>query len=176
MNYIPFDGSYGDPGNPPAPTDWKNVDGLQLDMDELDSEKYYYVEADICIIQHNSKDSSFYGGLLWPVEIRLGLADANNARRIFNWGFLDGVDSQGKRPYTQIEGNSWYHYRSPELRGLWDVTGKAVAYPIDRIFGLSITAQGYGLKSGISNVDVFEYDIPQVSSPGSGPYSEKPFA
>ncbi len=106
----------------------------------------------------------------WPVSIQMGFADANNSGRRFTWGFLDGVDTQGIRPYTQIEPAKWYHYRSPELGDLWDVRGKTVVYPIDRIYGLALKAQGHNVLSSIGDVQIVVYDTPQTSSPDDQVY------
>ncbi len=103
LRSIPFEGAYGDLGNPAKPTSWKNVDGLQFDVTGLDADKYYYLEADARILSHSLKDSGWYAGSEWPVIIQVGFADDNDAGRRSIWGFLDGVDTQGLRPYTQIK-------------------------------------------------------------------------
>jgi len=167
LRYIPFVGVYGDGVNPGAPTSWKNVDGLQLDLSAstLDPNKFYYLEAEVFIDHHNLKDSGWWGGSEWPVQIRMNFADALNGGKRFIWGFLDGIDEQGIRPYTQIQKKTWYHFRSPELRTLWDVRGKSVTYPLQRLYGVSVSAQGWELKSRIANIRIVEYSSAQVTTP-----------
>lgn len=165
LRYIPFEGIYGDGFNPDAPASWKNVDGVQFDLIGLDSGKYYYLEADVYIKKHTLDDSGFFAGSEWPVNIEMGYADDNNAGRNHIWGFLDGVDTQGLRPYTQIADETWYHYRSLELRSLWDVRGRSTTYPIDRIHNVRVACYGWDAEVRIANVDIYEYSTPQTSSP-----------
>lgn len=177
LRYIPFVGVYGDGVNPEKPTSWRNVDGLQLVLppdasSPLDPSKYYYLEADVYIEHHNLKDSGWYAGDEWPIQIRLGLADANNRGKQHNWGFLDRDDTQGLNPYTKIPKKTWYHFRSHELRSLWETRpGKpAAAYPLRRVHNLSVQAKGWELKSRVANICIVEYTTPQSSSPDDQTY------
>ncbi len=181
FTYIPFEGVYGDGANPAKPVSWKRVDGLQLDLNTLDSTKYYYLEADVYIVHHRLPDSGWYAGNEWPVEIRMMFVDDSNAKRLFYWGFLDNVDTQGLYPYTQIPNKTWYHYRSPELRELWNtsklvkVNGEwelgGVDYPLDKIAGLSFAAKGWELRSRIANIAIVRYDSSQAISPDDQTYA-----
>ena len=45
-----------------------------------------------------------------------------------------------------------------------------MAYPIDKIYGLTLRAQGHNLKSSIANVDIYVYDEAQEESPDDQVY------
>ena len=172
LRYIPFEGIYGDGFNPNTVTNWKNVDGLQLDLSGADPNKYYYLEADVYIDKHTLEDSGWYAGNEWPITIAIGHVDADNGKRRHLWGFLDGVDTQGINPYTQIANKTWYHYRSEEITSLYETRPgeSATVYPIDRIYGVSVTCEGWDAEVRIANVDIYEYDSAQTSSPDDQVY------
>jgi len=142
-------------------------------LTSLDSSKFYYLEADVRIISHSLKDSGFFAGSEWPAIIQMGFTDSNGAARRFIWGFLDGVDEQGLRPYTEVEEAQWFRYRSPELKSLWDTRGggRTVAHPVTKVYGLLLRAQGHNLSSQIGYVAIVEYDAKQTPTTGQGPCS-----
>ncbi len=80
-----------------------------------------YIEFDLKLMGYSLSDSGQWtyqnGGTgEWPADVKIYFTDLDENNHIWNNGFLNGADFYNRTNYTSIGLNTWYHYRSPNLR------------------------------------------------------------